>query len=173
MDSRCIPLWGINLLGSYSYHQKEELLKVFLNDKYHKSHSPQRNLAEHLGQWPRRQWCLSLGSRVPLTHLYSLSWADEAGAQEEAPSLQTGFPVAQWIHLPMQEAQLPSLGWEEPLEEEMATHCSILAWRIPWTEESGGLQSMGSQRVTHNWECTHCKQYIQYIPFLIRAWVLR
>ena len=39
-----------------------------------------------------------------------------------------------------------SLVWEDPLEEEMATHSSILAWKIPWTEESGGLQSMGSQR---------------------------
>ena len=47
----------------------------------------------------------------------------------------------------MQETQVRSLGWEDPLEEEMATHSSILAWRIPWTKEPGGLQSMGSQRV--------------------------
>ena len=46
-----------------------------------------------------------------------------------------------------QETQIQSLGLEDPLEEEMATHISILAWRIPWTEEPGGLQSMGSQRV--------------------------
>ena len=43
-----------------------------------------------------------------------------------------------------------SLGWEDLLEEEMANHSSILAWRIPWTEEPGRLQSMGSQRVGHN-----------------------
>ena len=42
------------------------------------------------------------------------------------------------------------LGWEDPLEEGMATHSSILAWRIPWTEKPGGLQSMESQRVRHN-----------------------
>ena len=42
------------------------------------------------------------------------------------------------------------LGWEAPLEEEMATHSSVLAWEIPWTEETGGLQSMGLQRVGHN-----------------------
>ena len=48
------------------------------------------------------------------------------------------------------EKQVQSLGWEDPLEEAMATHSSILAWRIPWTEEPGGLQSMGSQRVRHN-----------------------
>ena len=47
-------------------------------------------------------------------------------------------------HLPaMQETWVPSLGWEDPREKEMATHSSILAWKIPWTEEPGGLQSMG------------------------------
>ena len=46
-----------------------------------------------------------------------------------------------------QETQAGSLGWENPLEKEMATHSSILAWRIPWTGEPGGLQSMGLQRV--------------------------
>ena len=62
------------------------------------------------------------------------------------------FLVAQRIkHLPaMQEARVRSLGWEDPLEKEMATYSSILAWRIPWTEEPGGLQSTGSQRVGHS-----------------------
>ena len=60
--------------------------------------------------------------------------------------------VAQRIkRLPaMQETRVRSLGWEDPLEKEMATHSSILAWSIPWTEETGRLQSMGSQRVGHN-----------------------
>ena len=49
-----------------------------------------------------------------------------------------------------QEMQVLSLGWEDTLEEDMAAHSSILAWRVPWTEEPSGLQSMGSQRVTHN-----------------------
>ena len=49
----------------------------------------------------------------------------------------------------VQETQVRSLGWEDPLEKEMATHSTILAWKLPWTEESGGLQSMGSQRVGH------------------------
>ena len=54
-------------------------------------------------------------------------------------------------HLPaMQETQVQSLGREDPLEKEMATHSSTLAWRIPWTEEPGGLQSMDSQRVRHD-----------------------
>ena len=51
----------------------------------------------------------------------------------------------------MQETQVWSLGQENPLEKGMATHSNILAWRIPWTEEPGGLQSTGSQRVGHNW----------------------
>ena len=50
----------------------------------------------------------------------------------------------------MQEPQVRSLGQEDPLEKETATHSSTLAWRIPWTEEAGGLQSMGLQRVAHN-----------------------
>ena len=50
----------------------------------------------------------------------------------------------------MWETQVQSLGWEDPLEKGMATHTSILARKVPWTEESGGLQSMGSQRVRHD-----------------------
>ena len=50
----------------------------------------------------------------------------------------------------MQETRVRSMGWEDPLEKEMAIHSSILVWTIPWTEEPGGLQSMGSQRVRHN-----------------------
>ena len=50
----------------------------------------------------------------------------------------------------MQETWVQSLGLEDPLDQEMATHSSTLAWKIPWTEEPGRLQSMGSQRVGHN-----------------------
>ena len=53
-------------------------------------------------------------------------------------------PPAMW------ETSVQSLGWEDPLEKQKATHSSILAWRIPWTEEPGRIQSMGSQRVRHN-----------------------
>ena len=60
--------------------------------------------------------------------------------------------VAQMVkHLPtMRETWVRSLGWEDPLEKEMATHSHILAWKIPWTEDPGRLQSMGSQRVGHD-----------------------
>ena len=50
----------------------------------------------------------------------------------------------------MQEMGIQSLGWEDPLEKEMVTHSSILAWKIPWTEKPGELQSVGSQRVGHD-----------------------
>ena len=63
-----------------------------------------------------------------------------------------GFLVAQTVkNLPaMQQAQVQSLGCEDPLEKGMATHSDILVWEILWTEEPSGLQSMGSQRVRHN-----------------------
>ena len=61
--------------------------------------------------------------------------------------------VAQTVkHLPVRrETRVRSLGWEDSLEKKMATHSSILAWKIPWTEEPGGLQSKGLQRVGHDW----------------------
>ena len=69
-----------------------------------------------------------------------------------AKTLCKDFPVAQMVkNLPaMQETRVQSLGQEDPLEKEMVIHSSILAWRIPWTEEPGGLQSMGSHRVGHD-----------------------
>ena len=67
----------------------------------------------------------------------------------------------------MWETRVRSLGWEDPLEKEMATHSSILAWRIPWTEEPGGLQFMGSQRVRQDLVTEQQQTSCQYIsvPF--------
>ena len=112
----------------------------------------------------------SLGQKDPLgkemaTHSSILTW--EVPQTEEPGGLyivhgitivghklvtKWAFLVAQRVkHLPaMQETRVRSLGWEDALEKEMATHSSILAWRIPWTEEPGRLQSTGSQRVGHN-----------------------
>ena len=63
-----------------------------------------------------------------------------------------GFPDGSVVkNLPaMQETWVRSLGWKDPLEKGMASHSSILAWEIPWTEEPGRLQSLGSQRVGHD-----------------------
>ena len=71
----------------------------------------------------------------------------------QALSLSWASLIAQMVkHLSvMRETRVRSLGWEDPLEKEMATHSRIHAWKVPWTEEPGGLQSMGSQRVRHDW----------------------
>ena len=63
----------------------------------------------------------------------------------------------------MRETWVQSLGGEDPPEKEMATHSSILAWRIPWTEEAGGLQSMGSQRVKVLLEAVYLAIQIMYV----------
>ena len=69
----------------------------------------------------------------------------------------------------IRDTGLISLGQEDPLEREMPTHSSILAWRIPWTEEPGGLQSMGSQRFRHDSSdlaCTHTCTYVSVYNLL-------
>ena len=76
--------------------------------------------------------------------------------------------------LTMWETRVQLLGQEDPLEKGMATHSSILAWRIPWTEETGGLQSMGSQRVRHDWATnththTHTHMGIQWMGSYVRG----
>ena len=74
------------------------------------------------------------------------------GPKESDTTERLHFLFAQMVKNlpPVQETLVQSLGWEDPLEKGMATHSSILAWRIPWTEEPGRLQSMGSQRVGHD-----------------------
>ena len=79
---------------------------------------------------------------------------------ERSPGGRIGYPFQySWATMATQKVKnLPEvwetgvrfLGWEDHMEEEMVTHSSILAWRVPWAEEPGGLQSMGSQRVGHN-----------------------
>ena len=98
---------------------------------------------------------LTQGSNPSLLHcrrtLHPLSQLTGDGvaisSDEQGASL-----VAQVVKYPsaMQETWVRSLGQENPLEEGLATHCNILAWRIPWTEEAGELQSMGLQRVGHD-----------------------
>ena len=82
-------------------------------------------------------------------HRVRHDWSDAAAA---AACLRASLVAQRVKHLPvMGETQVRSLGQEDALEKEMATHSSTLAWRIPWTEEPGGLQSTGSQRVRHDW----------------------
>ena len=76
----------------------------------------------------------------------------EEGLETVKPTMANALMAQKLKHLPpMWETRVRSLGWEDPLEKEMVTHSSILAWRIPWTEKPGRLQSTGSQRVGHDW----------------------
>ena len=81
----------------------------------------------------------------------------------------------QRIHLPMQETQelwIRYLGWENPLEEEVATHFSILAWQVPWTGEPGRLQSKGLQRVAHDWTTKPEQKDKHVFAFICMKWPL-
>ena len=72
----------------------------------------------------------------------------------------------------LQEMQVWSLGWEDPLERDMAIHSIILTWRIPWTEEPDGLRYMGSQRVGHHWSdlaCTNATRIETFTFFSLSA----
>ena len=82
--------------------------------------------------------------------------------------------VAQKVkNLPaIQETDVWCLGWENPLEKGMATHSGILAWRIPWTEEPGRLQSIQSQRVRHDWAAFTFDPAINWDPNSLRSWGL-
>ena len=85
------------------------------------------------------------------------------------PSPKWGFSSASVVKNPpaKQETWVQSLHWEDPLEKEMATDSSILAWRIPWTEEPGRLQSKWSQRVGHHWvTLSHTHKYMLAILFV-------
>ena len=83
-----------------------------------------------------------------------LGWTQISSTSHISSAVYQGIFSWQWQdpkNLPaMQETWVLSLGWEDPLEKGMATHSSILAWRSPWTEEPGGLQSLGLQRVRHD-----------------------
>ena len=95
----------------------------------------------------REARCAGVQGSQKLRH----SWVTERQQQ----CVYMGFPSGSAVKnltavQESQETSVLSLGWEDLLEDDMATHSSILAWRIPWTEEPGGLQSMGSQRVRHD-----------------------
>ena len=87
---------------------------------------------------------------VFLSNLQNYNTIDSRNSIDMTASL-----VAQTVTPAALETWVRSLGWEDPLEEGMAINSSILVWEIPWTEEPGGLQSMGSQRVGHDWATKH------------------
>ena len=89
-------------------------------------------------EWPVGQQHWTTWGPVRNAESWTSPWASQM-------ALVVKNPPEMW------ETRVQSLGWEDALEEGMAIHSSILAWRIPWTEEPGGLQSIGLQRVGHNW----------------------
>ena len=105
----------------------------------------------------RETWQLQPTGSYRVRH----DWRDLACTHTRMQDIYTGLP--RWCsgkrtHLPTQETQetwVRSLGWEDLLEEEMATSSSSLAWKIPWTGKPGELQSMWSQRAGHNWVTEH------------------
>jgi len=124
--------------------------------------------------WSMEEWCLTQKPcSLPIRHwpwkLWSKSskiaqvaddpaWPSMCGCSNSKGQFKgRASLVASMVKNPpaMRETWVRSLGWEDLLEEGMATHSSILAWRIPWTEEPGGLQSIGLQRTGHDWETKH------------------
>jgi len=95
-----------------------------------------------------------------------IPWSGRSPGEELGYPLQYSWtsPVAQVVKNPpaMRETWVQSLGWEDPLEEGMTTHSSILAWRIQWSEEPGGLQSIGLQRAGRDWVTKHSAQYTRH-----------
>ena len=119
---------------------------------------------QSLGKAHMLTFCICLKNTFVLSLVISLSsfltqdsyfreWFFKASLKQELDLTRASL-VAQTVkNLPaVQETQVQSLGQEDSLEKGVATHFGILAWRIPWTEEPGGLKSMRSQRVRHNWE---------------------
>ena len=105
---------------------------------------------------------MTTGKTIALTR-----WQSHVSAFNVLSRLVMTSLVAQTVRsLPaMWETWVRSLGWEEPLEKEMASHSNILAWKIPWTEEHGRLQSTVLQRVRHNWETSPSFRFvIAFIP---------
>ena len=89
-------------------------------------------------------------------------------------SIYAQLLVAQTVkHLPtMWKTQVQSVGWEDLLEKEMATHSRILAWKIPWMEEPGRLQCMGSQRVGHDWVISLYRWLVHTVHYMGLSWWL-
>ena len=93
----------------------------------------------------------SVGASQPVKININIKWYDSPSITQTCNHAGVSL-VAHMVKNPlaMRETQFQSLCWEDPLKKGMATHSSILAWRIPWTEVPGGLQSTGSQRVRHD-----------------------
>ena len=107
-----------------------------------------------------RCWFNSWVGKIPwrgIGYPFQYSWASLVA--QTVKNLPAVLPAV-W------ETWVQSLGWEDPLEEGMVTHSSILAWKIPWRQKPGGLQSVGLQRVGHNWATKHSTHFILFSSLL-------
>ena len=97
------------------------------------------------------------GIKIAGRNINNLRYADDTTLMaENKEELRTSLVALVGKNLPaMRETWVQSLGWEDNLQEGMATHSTILIWRIPWTEESGGLQSIGLQKIGQDWATKH------------------
>ena len=130
-----MSLFLLRPLFKFTVHCFSCILKVF------SCSLPFQNFTDNTYEVSTTSWWISKVSRELLSDPYT----------------SVGFPGGSVVKNPsaMQEIWVQSLGREDPLEEGMATHSSILAWKIPWTEEPSRLQSMGSQRVGRGWVTKH------------------
>ena len=153
----------VTLFDLKSYYKAWKIKKCGINLKIEKwingrvqpIFSPELdlNISEHLN-------CLKIcrGNSVEKANLFNKcpwnNWTSICGFLGGSVVKETAL---------MPETQVPSLGWGDSLEKQMATHSSILAWKIPWTEEPGWLQSLGSQRVGCDWArtCMHAEEQTQ------------
>ena len=118
----------IEVIGPHHLSSARDKLLLFLVNK----------ISFKIFNW--EQWKKHRSQTQEQHYLCPFTWTSRTGRGLPGGSVQE-----------TQEMWVPTLGWEDPLEEEMATHSSILAWKILQTEDIGGLQSIGSQRAGHNW----------------------
>ena len=153
--ANCTDVQGMTVLGREQREQalRQECLSFLRNIR--KPVWGLEQIYEVQGKWP---WALSSKVEPDLvgSWLFILKEWGTFGKKQKCGCSQ-GFPTGSVVKNPpaMQETWVQSLGQEEPLEKEMATHSSILAWRIPWTEDPGRPQSIRSQRGRHHWATEH------------------
>ena len=151
--TECIP-WCIQMLKNLPAMWETQVQSLSQEDHMELGVVSHSNILPWRIPWTGDRGGLqSMGSQRVLdwaTSIFNVYWKAVLKTSPVA-QLVNYLPAMQEIHVWSLDIQVPSLGQEDPLEEEMATHSSMLAWKIPWTEVPGGLKFIGSQRVGHDW----------------------
>ena len=185
-----IPAWKSNLLHHIEFAifflVPSQAFTIFCGPLLHPQTEPIKHCfdfsAHTVLPWPPRKSCLCFWAcfgahtRTPSSTLFGDLAPSDACLLSATTVISSLFLPFQCFSILKKKVRkkhvsgavyispVPSLGREDPLEEEMTTHSSILAWRIPWTEEPGGLQPMGSQRVGHDWATEHMEVLPPIVP---------